>query len=528
MDLGNCALTEIPKELQQLTHLKSLNLGSYYWDSKEGEYRESSNSLSENMFPHVIDFSWEKLPNLHTLTLSNTKITDVSTVQHLSNLQKLDLSNTKVTDVSALQHLSNLQQLDLSYTKVTDVSALQHLSNLQHLTLSDICLDRFPRQLLFSPSMESIIWENGSLPVVPRETFSQSYDDSCLERLRDYYTTLEQHGSKTNLSVKLLLTGNGRVGKTSLVNRLLYNTFDESEKSTDGIIVKYWNDGVKVQNKPVQIQVWDFAGQDIYQATHRLFMRSKAIYLVMWDVESEKEPNHVYQEYTYQNYKLGYWLYHAQHLGQGSPIIVVQNKIEKDGRQSQLYLPHFQEHYPIANQAEISCKENEKNGFDLLIGIIQNVGEQMSELQEKWPKPYLKVKGEIEKLQQQGIKQLTYEDYYELCEGVGLDQVSASAPDSLLHLLHHSGTVFYQQDLFHNQLILDQQWAIDAVYTLFRRQDNTYRKLLEAKKGHFTIDDLEKPGRNSRLKNEHFSSPLWSPAVYAFALLTATLINPCT
>ncbi|MGD1892675.1 MAG: leucine-rich repeat domain-containing protein, partial [Cyclobacteriaceae bacterium] len=131
MDLGNCALTEIPKELQQLTHLKSLNLGSYYWDSKEGEYRESSNSLSENMFPHVIDFSWEKLPNLHTLTLSNTKITDVSTVQHLSKMQKLDLSNTKLTDVSALQHLSNLQQLDLSKNALTYVSDLLMISNKQ-------------------------------------------------------------------------------------------------------------------------------------------------------------------------------------------------------------------------------------------------------------------------------------------------------------------------------------------------------------------------------------------------------------
>jgi hypothetical protein len=43
----------------------------------------------------------------------------------------------------------------------------------------------------------------------------------------------------------------------------------------------------------------------------------------------------------------------------------------------------------------------------------------------------------------------------------------ASVPHAaLLHVLHNKGVVFYSPNLFHESFILDQYWALDAVYAV--------------------------------------------------------------
>ena len=44
-----------------------------------------------------------------------------------------------------------------------------------------------------------------------------------------------------------------------------------------------------------------------------------------------------------------------------------------------------------------------------------------------------------------------------------------SSPDALLTFLHRSGVVFHTPGLFHDCIVLDQQWALDAIYTVFDR-----------------------------------------------------------
>ena len=42
--------------------------------------------------------------------------------------------------------------------------------------------------------------------------------------------------------------------------------------------------------------------------------------------------------------------------------------------------------------------------------------------------------------------------------------------EALLGFLHHNGVVFYRSGLFKNQIILDQNWALEAIYALFDRK----------------------------------------------------------
>jgi small GTP-binding protein len=137
---------------------------------------------------------------------------------------------------------------------------------------------------------------------------------------------------------KMILIGNGGVGKTCLVKRWLDHTFDEKEPSTHAIQLRrhFLKQLAKEQGfDDIQLQIWDFGGQDIYHATHRLFMQTRALFILVWDQQTENalsqtEKLNDNSEITYQNYPLLYWLDYAQNLGNNSPILIVQTKKDRD------------------------------------------------------------------------------------------------------------------------------------------------------------------------------------------------------
>ena len=61
---------------------------------------------------------------------------------------------------------------------------------------------------------------------------------------------------------------------------------------------------------------------------------------------------------------------------------------------------------------------------------------------------------------------LTQEFFEQLCTETG----GVSNPALLLDYLHHVGIVFYQKGLFDDRIVLDQEWALQAVYAVFQRR----------------------------------------------------------
>ena len=71
------------------------------------------------------------------------------------------------------------------------------------------------------------------------------------------------------------------------------------------------------------------------------------------------------------------------------------------------------------------------------------------------------------------------------CTGQG----RVSDPALLLDYLHNSGTVFYREGLFGNRIILDQAWALEAVYAVFDRASQAFKKI-ERNHGRFRRSEL--------------------------------------
>ena len=92
---------------------------------------------------------------------------------------------------------------------------------------------------------------------------------------------------------------------------------------------------------------------------------------------------------------------------------------------------------------------------------------------------------------------ISYEHFEELCDAQG---EKVSSPVELLRFLHNTGVVFYQPNLFHNQIILDQRWAIDGIYTIFHRK-SCYRPLIKLG-GRFTRRDLDDLAWGDRFSSE--------------------------
>ena len=220
-------------------------------------------------------------------------------------------------------------------------------------------------------------------------------------------------------------------------------------------------------------------------------MKTRALYLLIWDAESERE-EFSYEtiedkQHRYRNYELTYWLDYVRAHSRQSPVIVVQNKMDRPGigKQRPPSVNELDKMYRVADYHSVSAHENK--GFAGLWEVIEATYEQMPELGMEMPHSWHTVGKKMEKMATLE-KDISQEQFEAACAEAGVREVS---PPSLLRYLHDTGVVFYQKDLFQNRIILDQRWAIEAIYLIFDRNKPFYR--LRRGEGTFHFSDLDIP-----------------------------------
>ncbi|XP_078446702.1 uncharacterized protein LOC144715627 isoform X2 [Wolffia australiana] len=75
----------------------------------------------------------------------------------------------------------------------------------------------------------------------------------------------------SNLNFKLVLLGDGRVGKTSLVLKYVSNVFSEKQEAT--IQASYLAKRLVIEGVPITLAVWDTAGQERFHALGPIYYR---------------------------------------------------------------------------------------------------------------------------------------------------------------------------------------------------------------------------------------------------------------
>jgi internalin A len=62
---------------------------------------------------------------------------------------------------------------------------------------------------------------------------------------------------------------------------------------------------------------------------------------------------------------------------------------------------------------------------------------------------------------------ITQEQFRQICA----EENGPSKPKYLLAYLHNAGIVFYREGLFDDNIILDQGWALEAIYARFQSRE---------------------------------------------------------
>ncbi len=472
LNLWNCRIKDL-RPLESLSKLRILSLG-------KNHDLEDISSLS-------------KIKNLEELNLSYNKIINIAPLKELKKLKILDLAGNNLQNLKFLSVLKGLQKIDLSWNKIQDVSLLTKLDKLQFFDVSNNEISKisfsFFEKLV---ALKELHLYRNPIKNIPKEIFDKR--GNVLIPVRTYLQDLA-HGASANNDVKLLLLGNGGVGKTQIAKRLAERerfVFNAQHDSTHGIVL------LQRTLENLNLNIWDFAGQDIYHATHRLFMQTRALFVLVWDMASETSAYHEHEGRRYKNEKLQYWLEYTRCFAPESPILVVQNKVDTPDATEQTYLEqtleYYKAHYPIIEFVQVSAQTG--YNFDVLEYWLAESFRQDEQLKQQLlidiPTSWAQVRARIRVKQAEQEKTLSVEAFKTLCADEGI-------PDSwhtLLQYLHDTSVLYYREGYFDNQIILDQAWAIDAVYAVLNRQ-SFYFRTGKIKKGRLQYADLQALWKNN-------------------------------
>jgi Ras-related protein Rab-6A len=83
-----------------------------------------------------------------------------------------------------------------------------------------------------------------------------------------------------------LLTRSRLVGKTSLITRFMYDSFDTTYQATIGI--DFLSKTMYLEDRTVRLQLWDTAGQERFRSLIPSYIRDSSVAVVVYDISSMK------------------------------------------------------------------------------------------------------------------------------------------------------------------------------------------------------------------------------------------------
>jgi small GTP-binding protein len=450
LGLENLKLTNLPSEIGNLTSLTGLRL--------------SRNRLTR--LPPEIG----QLTSLRWLDIDHNQLTSLPPeIGNLASLTYLNLWRNQLLNLPPeIGQLTSLTHLDLSFNQLTSLpTEVAQLTNLAELTLLKNQLTSLPKELAELHNLKNInLWRNPleiSIPAKWLRDKNNNWEGSPHpQEILAHYKRIYEEGGRELGEARVLVVGEGGVGKTSLVRRLIDNTFDAKEDTT-----------LIVEKRPlplgdVRAQVWDFGGQEHMHATHQFFFSGRSLYLLVFDTRASLEQN-----------KVEYWLTLINAYSQNAPVILVGNKC--DQHEMDIEKRRLREKYPNI-RGFVGTSASAGQNIAELRQMIQDEVRAMPQVRVLFSADYLAVKDEMETLDKPHI---SHEQFVAICERHGVSDEKDQ--DTLLDLLHDLGTILYFRDAEGNPLlpalgVLNPNWVTGGVYRIV-----TNAKLKDTHKGRLSM-----------------------------------------
>jgi internalin A len=444
----------------------------------------------------------QPLNNLQTLYAQGNAIKEMS-LGSCPYLEILDSSNNQLTKFETLGNCDQLHSLYLYNNRLPTIDITHDLPNLETLHLQKNKLNNFPahRQLKFK-NLKQLYLQDNPLADIPKDYHPTEFIYVAENSIDFWNDQIEfRKGNTKNTRVKIVLIGNGRVGKTSLYKRLAGKDFEPNEPSTHKI-ERYTLDIThlnKVEIKDFTASLWDFGGQAIYLATHQFFLTPDALYLIVStdDIHyykyCERDKPTTHNSTVEQPPKQKeYWIDMVNRHAGNSPIIFVHTHAKK--RNFTTEIVNQKECYAINFNADPQEKDYDKYLEDLQDKITDNLNEHPNLLGELIAKTYNNLRLAIEELSKIQPK-ITKQKFDAICKDCEIDDNNY---DSALQYLVRKGVVIHisKQEGLKNTIFIDPDWLLERVYKIIDNDligsEGRFRKsfLLEIlKEGNDTLED---------------------------------------
>ena len=99
----------------------------------------------------------------------------------------------------------------------------------------------------------------------------ESYEDSV-----DNSISVTRH--------KIIFVGDAATGKTSIINRIIDNPFNDTYEVSIGI--DFMSKNIRFRGQNIKIQIWDSAGQEKYKGLIPSYVRNSSIVFIVYDISN--------------------------------------------------------------------------------------------------------------------------------------------------------------------------------------------------------------------------------------------------
>ncbi|KKN11068.1 hypothetical protein LCGC14_1030270 [marine sediment metagenome] len=160
---------------------------------------------------------------------------------------------------------------------------------------------------------------------------------------------------------KIIVAGDGGVGRTTLLIRFTKNYFSSDTKMTLGI--QFFTQSIDIKKKNINFVFWDFAGQERWRFFQSDFCKGADGAILAFDLT--RPPSLL---------NIGAWVKILRSWNRDLPIILIGMKADLNNIIPDAYIPSL-ENYQFIDIIKVSCKtgENVQKTFQSLFSHILNI-----------------------------------------------------------------------------------------------------------------------------------------------------------